>query len=1180
MADGSALLERVIEPQVHTTFPLGPFELDQPLGSGGMGEVWRGTHRSEGVPVAVKVIAKEHTEKPRFLELFQNEVLAVARLTHPGIVMVLDHGAVSHESAEASGGRISEGSPYLVMEMLSGGTIGGTQRPADWSTMRRTMLEVLDALAYAHARGVLHLDLKPNNLMLGGDDDLRPGLKLIDFGLAEVARLDQVEHGAMMGGTPGYQAPEQVVSWRRRDRGPWTDLYSLGCSAYRLVTGQPPYSGDSADEIVKAHLITPLPPMVPLYDVPEGFSGWVERLMAKDISRRFMRAADAAHALEHLDSRDWLPAHEALWHSLTPESVATVVTQADTPQLQIDVTPWEELPVVPRHRDLSSLPRVPSSWKRPAAPFPAKLHGAGLGLFGLRQATFVGRDRERDQVWRCLHAVHEQDSARAVLVRGPVGVGKSRFVEWISERAHEVGAADVLQAVHHRSPHEADGLGPMVGRFLNTTGLSGIRLHERLERRLTECGARDSYEWRGLAELIQPSKLDGEEGTVRFHKPAERHALLYRVLRRIGNRPLLVWIDDASRTADGLRFVLHSLRAQAETPHPILFVVTTREGTPTTSVVGELMASLGEHERAEECALEPLTILQHGKLLDSLLGLEPSLRTRLAERAGGTPLFAVQLLADWVRSGRLQPGEDGFYTDGSEAGSLPDDIHQVWLDRIRHLSEATVPEAPERVGLCLEVAAALGEVVQREEWELCCQRIGYSVPTGLVESLLRSHLATPTDRGYQFAHGLFVESLEREAKDHSRWEGINAGCADVLRRLTGDGVPQNGDRIGRHLVNAGQIETGIDFLLAAVEYATARSDYDKAHEQLDWVAQVLATALPSQKVAVWLHRSAVRLLEGDFDGAERDARRGVAEATQNGALLPNAQFRLGDVLKDRGRLEEGSSLMTEALGGLRSGTHQRTLARCLISLGYVSMKQGNLRKAKARLEEGFRHASDIPDNNLAAYALRGWAATTRIQGDLNRAAELTAQSLSLYRRVGSHFGIGAALNGLGEVERARDRLVEAEAYYREALEVYRSIGSASPGIDIFPRMNLALVLLLRDHIEAASTEVEQLAHLCQQLGLRGVLTGVRALQMACCAGAQRWDQWESRLLAYNELQKDIKLVEPDLAVVFEKAAYWARSGGENKVAEASLALALDMWRRLGDGLGVARVEGDLERLPS
>ena len=883
-----------------------------------MGEVWSGVHRAEGVPVAVKVIAEEHTEKPRFLELFQNEALAVARLNHPGIVMVLDHGAVSRESARASKGRISEGSPYLVMEMLSGGTVGGGRLPADWATMRRTLLEILDALAYAHARGVLHLDLKPSNLMLGAGDDLRPGLKLIDFGLAEMARLDQVETGSMMGGTPGYQAPEQIVSWRRRDRGPWTDLYSLGCSAFRLVTGQLPYTGDSAEEIVKAHLITPLPEMIPLYEVPEGLAGWVERLMAKDISRRFLRAADAAHALEHLESQSWLPAHEALWHSLTPESVATVVTQPDTPHLQVDVTPWEDLPIVPRDRDLSSLPHVPSSWKRPTVPFPAQLKGAGLGLFGLRQPVFVGRDTQRDQIWRNLKTVHDRGAAGAVLIRGPVGVGKSRLVEWISERAHEVGAADVLHAVYHRSPNDVDGLGPMVGRFLNATGLTGLRLHERLERRLTECGARDSYEWRGLAELIQPSEFVGEHQAVRFHRPAERHALLYQVLRRIGSRPLLVWIDDASRTAESLRFVLHVLQAQAETPHPVLFVITARDDVPNSSAIASLLTQVAEHERVETCHLEPLTSEQHGTLLDSLLGLTPTLRTRLAERAGGTPLFAVELLADWVRSGRLQAGEDGFFTEGSEPLSLPDDIHQVWLDRIKHISEAACPDSPEVVGHCLEVAAALGGVVQRDEWESCCVRIGHPIPPGLVETLLRSHLAIPTDQGYQFAHGLFVESLERQARHHSRWREINAGCAEVLRALTGDEHPQNGERIGRHLLNADQIEAGIDVLFTAVEHATARSDYDKAHEQLDRVAECLGEATLAQQVTIWLHRSTIRLLEGDFAGAEADAERAVAEATQNDVLLSNAQFRLGDVLKDRGRLDEASALMTQAVQGLRS----------------------------------------------------------------------------------------------------------------------------------------------------------------------------------------------------------------------------------------------------------------------
>src|SRR5688572_8103741 len=103
--------------------PLGPFVLGNPLGRGGMGEVWSGLHRDQGVPVAVKVLTREGTREPSFRSAFRNEVRAVAGLDHPGIVTVFDYGEVSAETEARSHGRLPAGSPYLAMEMAGGGSL-------------------------------------------------------------------------------------------------------------------------------------------------------------------------------------------------------------------------------------------------------------------------------------------------------------------------------------------------------------------------------------------------------------------------------------------------------------------------------------------------------------------------------------------------------------------------------------------------------------------------------------------------------------------------------------------------------------------------------------------------------------------------------------------------------------------------------------------------------------------------------------------------------------------------------------------------------------------------------------------------------------------------------------------------------------------------------------------------
>ena len=138
--------------------PLGAFELHSMIRKGGMGEVWRGVHPGQCVPVAIKVMTGKRARHPKYLEAFRNEVESVTRLDHPGIVLIFDHGKVSHEAATLSGNRLLAGSPYLVMELAGLGALDRVRRQLRWRDLKGLLIALLDALAHAHARGVIHRD--------------------------------------------------------------------------------------------------------------------------------------------------------------------------------------------------------------------------------------------------------------------------------------------------------------------------------------------------------------------------------------------------------------------------------------------------------------------------------------------------------------------------------------------------------------------------------------------------------------------------------------------------------------------------------------------------------------------------------------------------------------------------------------------------------------------------------------------------------------------------------------------------------------------------------------------------------------------------------------------------------------------------------------------------------------
>ncbi|HYN22990.1 MAG TPA: serine/threonine-protein kinase, partial [Thermoanaerobaculia bacterium] len=382
------------------SIPLGLFHLQRRIGQGGMAEVWSGVHAVQQVPVAVKVMTAERARNSQYRAAFRNEVQSMASLDHPGIVMVFDHGVVSPEAEEVSCGLLPAGSPCLAMELSDRGTLAAIPPESrDWTELRRTLLDLLDALGHAHARGVIHRDLKPSNVLLfDGAGTIR--LKLADFGLAQAFELQVGPDSTdFVCGTPTYMAPEQLRGeWR--DYGPWTDLYGLGCLAWTLATGVPPFHEPGLLQLVRLQLEEDPPPFKPLFAMPSGFEGFLRRLLQKEPGRRFVRAADAAWTLMRLGEP-----------TLTP-----------IPS-----------PAPPSPRES---PPLPATWAPAVSRPPSmKLVGAGLGLYGLRSIPLVGRRAERDVLWQTLAEVHSEQRVRFVLLRGAAGNGKTRLAEGIAERA-------------------------------------------------------------------------------------------------------------------------------------------------------------------------------------------------------------------------------------------------------------------------------------------------------------------------------------------------------------------------------------------------------------------------------------------------------------------------------------------------------------------------------------------------------------------------------------------------------------------------------------------------------------------------------------------------------------------------------------------------------------------------
>jgi TolB-like protein len=268
---------------------LAHYDIVSRLGAGGMGEVYRAYDSTLARDVAIKVLPPHLSDDPEMRERFEREAQALASLSHPNILAIHELGCV-------------EGVSFVVTELLEGESL--RQRlangPLPWRSVVEVSAQAADALAVAHAKGVVHRDVKPENLFL-----LKSGwLKMLDFGLARLTTVGEGADQPTMAvltearrilGTLGYMAPEQAVG---EPAGPRADIFALGCVMYEMVTGKRPFQGTTPAETIAATLRSVPPPLDEAAPgTPMTLQRIIEHCLVKDASARFSSAADVAAAL-------------------------------------------------------------------------------------------------------------------------------------------------------------------------------------------------------------------------------------------------------------------------------------------------------------------------------------------------------------------------------------------------------------------------------------------------------------------------------------------------------------------------------------------------------------------------------------------------------------------------------------------------------------------------------------------------------------------------------------------------------------------------------------------------------------------------------------------------------------------------------------------------------------------
>jgi len=1085
------------------------FELCWPIGQGGAGVVWEGRDTTRDRPIAVKILppfSSAHTT-----EGFQREVRAAAALDHPNIVQIVDYGFVSNRDARAHPRALTAGSPFLVMELARHGSLK-TRPPTTWQCTRRALEGILHGLGHAHARGLIHRDIKPSNVLVNHDRPL-----LTDFGLAARFENDpNIPERVTRSGTPEYMAPEQYQC-RHRDFGPWTDLYALGCLAWTLTTGHPPFT-DTGTALEEAHVKGSLPQFRPQFPVPAELVAWLHLLLEKDPYSRFRRAADARAALSAMGN----DLH------LTPP------------------TTFHRL-----HRRSVVQPRPPSQWPEPAIR-PAQ---RDQRFFGMRPPPLVGRLTEREGLWQALTAVHHTGHTHAVILRGEAGVGKSRLARDLCHRAEETGSARAIHATHDLVQTHANGIAGMLMRLLNAWGLDRSGVTQRAKQLMTSLGENQPETWVALAEVAHIHSAVSERGRTTVRGNAQRHNIVASLLRRLGaDRPTILWIDDAQWGAEALALALALLRSQD--PIPTLLVLTVRDpALETRPDEQSLVENLAREEHVEVLTVPPLPEAHQRALLDGLVTLEDDLCSRVARRTRGNPQFAVHLVGDWVDRKILVPTARGCVLPESAEQALPDSVQVVWDGQIERVLAASTKSDEQ----ALEIAACLGQQVDQTEWLRACEQASTTPAPELVEALCRMGLATSHPTGWAFTHSMLRERLLRRTRKMGREVETHRVCAQGLA-----GLANHSERVGLHLAAAQQPDQALAPLLEAILVRGNRSEFGICRTLIAAYDACIASAnLPDDDprgVEGQLMRAEVLILEGNLLQAAEIVEdiAGHVERHSWRDMGARCWTIRAEIAMRRGKLEASKDLLVQALGQFpseRAPHIQTRLARVYIQLGQLD-------DAKRAAKEAIRS----PLHRRCGHGELAYIA--KCQGRLEDAEYHLGQATPAgdedrYRMAHVH-------NLQGEIYREKKLFGRAELAYREALAIWKAIGVRNRAL--YSTLNLGILHLVQGHHAKVPPLVSPVRAEALALKLPNVVAIADIALLAPALAAEQWSTFDHHLGSWTASICKHTLFDTDLALMLQIAANLARGSSQPERAQALFREAATQWSQLGFSENASRCE--------
>jgi serine/threonine protein kinase/tetratricopeptide (TPR) repeat protein len=1097
------------------------YEILNVLGEGGMGIVYRCRDQATNEIVAIKrVILPDGQGASDYIMWFYKEARALAVLSHPVIVRARDFG------------QLIDGSPYLAMDLAHGLSLHELSQvrlsfPVIWSIVD----QILSALAHAHARGIVHGDLKPSNVLVEEREEEPPSAHILDFGLAWLKqdphdeRLDgekAMEFAPHAGaGTPGYMAPEQIQHETHHVCGA-TDLYALGCILYRMLSGRTPFSGD-AKELLKLHAFEPTPMPRLSADAPEGVGAFVMRLLEKRPWDRWEFAAEA----------------RGQWALFRPGA---------------DVKPaaWR----FPALRRPSQQPPAPTTRKTgPRGPNPdlKPAPQRAPGLLSIRPSPLVGRADIRRVLREVCDDVIESEGPphRLVLLVGPAGVGKSRIAEWLCEVVHEEGTMMPLKARYRPMRGPLDGMLGAAMFALNFERADRDAIERSLlERWKVPPNDKSARSWvAGAAEWFRPlppgQEHAGPSG-LRFTLDTleVRRAVIRYTLRRIANgRPLLFWLDDlhhaGAATFEGL------LKIHSDEPDiRIVMLATVRaEDVQLGTPAAERLRNLREKMDGAVLDIKPLDADTTATLLHEALPLDEAAVREAARRSRGNPLFALQQLHAWALAGNME-FKDGVY-------KVPPEVLAVRPATTAELWDSRVAAMPIGHRLSAYAAATLGTDIRRNVLHALLTSLGQSADRAIT-SLQSAEIILPRgpDR-YSWPHALLMEHLLMRLGERDDRRVVYRAAADALAHHPLAGTR----RVVRQRV-ANLLSAGLPDTAAALLFDFLERSWNGAREPLATLMDLdlLKGQLEGQSLALkhrWQAEALRHVGRTEEAMTHVEIARNSFEDLGDQENLSHCLRLLGNLSSERGASAEGLLLVNLAHQLFEQLGNVAGMAQCEAVAGEIEYLLGNYESARRVIQAGESHFAvlDQPLGHGQCLLLLSWM--DHSEGATERSRRLTLQARAEFDRAGYRLGTAQADTSLAHVDHRLMNFHSAELGALDALSAFESL--RTPRGQAACQRLLAMVGVDTDDVDMAELHAERALAIYEVMGDPW---GILESKLLLCQVALACDELESaRALLAQCAQLEVEEAEPRQHHLLTRAWLEILSGDADRAFECIEAAA-------------------------